>query len=257
MPLPLLAHQAPVLPLKLWRPAAFNGTALVVGSLAPDLEYFVAHIRRVAFGHILIGQIGFCLPITMTVVLLIGHLRLGEVIAARVPSLAWLRGAATDVASEGGLVRALASALAGSFSHLVLDALTHDVIPGWLPQRTYTFAGVSGVTSTVVQLVASVVCAVISLVLLRRIARARAAAAPAPRPGAALLGACAALGVVLALARALPAIRRPHLYFDAGPLYVWGHSAFFVACGFVGGVVLGAVPLALWDRRTGTAEMGA
>jgi membrane-bound metal-dependent hydrolase YbcI (DUF457 family) len=249
VPLPLLAHQAPVLPLKLWRPTAFNGTALVIGSMAPDFEYFVDTIRRVPFGHILRGQFGFCLPITMVLVLGIGHLRLGEVIAARLPGLAWLRDAATDVTTEGGLVRAVASALAGSFSHVVLDLLTHDWIPRLLPQGTFHFLGVTGVTSTVVQLVASVGCAVVTMVLLRRLVRRSAATSPPARPGGAVLGACAALGVVIALARSLPALRQPHAYFDAGPVYVWGQTAFFLACGFVGGVLAGAVPLAVWDRR--------
>lgn len=144
MPLPLLAHQAPVLPLKLWRPTAFNGTALVVGSVAPDFEYFLDRGGRAAsFGHIATAQLLFCLSVTLFVVLLVGHLGLGEVVAARFARLRWLSGAATDVKSAGGLLRAAASALTGSFSHLLLDAVTHDVIPKWFIPWTVHVGGLA------------------------------------------------------------------------------------------------------------------
>jgi len=39
MPATFPAHPAAVLPLKLWRPAWFDGVALAVGSMAPDLAY--------------------------------------------------------------------------------------------------------------------------------------------------------------------------------------------------------------------------
>lgn len=39
MPATFPAHPAAVLPLKLWRPTWFDGVALAVGSMAPDLAY--------------------------------------------------------------------------------------------------------------------------------------------------------------------------------------------------------------------------
>jgi len=42
MPFTFLSHQAPVLPLKIAAPRWFDGTALVLGSMAPDL-FFVTH----------------------------------------------------------------------------------------------------------------------------------------------------------------------------------------------------------------------
>jgi len=253
VPLPLLAHQAPVLPLKLWRPSAFNGTALVIGSLAPDLEYLANRgARAAAFGHTFGAQFYFCLPVTLLVVLLVGHLGLGEVVAARFARLRWLTSAATDVTKDGGLLRACASALCGSFSHLALDALTHDLLPRWLPVRTFHFAHISAVTSTVVQLVASVLGVVVSLWSLRRMSMQNANIAATRRPGAVVLVVFACLGMALGVRQALPALRHPDWYFDAGRLYVWGHTAFFVACGLVAGVLVGAVPLALWDRRAST-----
>lgn len=250
MPLPLLAHQAPVLPLKLWRPTAFNGTALVVGSIAPDFEYFLDRGgRAAAFGHLATAQVLFCLPVTLFVVLLVGHLGLGEVVAARFPRLRWLSGAATDVKTSGGLLRAAASALTGCFSHLFLDAVTHDVIPSWFPAHTFRLGGLTATTPAVVQLVASVVLAIVTLWALWRLSMQSTNVAPVPRRGAAVLLVWAALGVALGVRQSLPALRHPDWYFVAGRLYVWGHTAFFVGCGLVGGVIVGAVPLAIWDRR--------
>lgn len=250
MPLPLLAHQAPILPLKLWRPAAFNGTALVVGSIAPDLEYFAERAARAAvFGHTFRAQFYFCLPVTLLIVLLVGHMDLGKVVAGRFPGLRWLTGAATDVTKDGGLWRAGTSALCGSFSHLALDALTHDLLPRWLPSRVFRVAHLSAATPTVVQLVVSVLGVVVSLWALRRMFMQNATIPDVPRPGRVVLVVSGILGMALAVRRALPALRHPDWYFDAGRLYVWGYTAFFVACGLVAGVLAGAVPLALWDRR--------
>ncbi|MDP4013047.1 MAG: DUF4184 family protein [Candidatus Nanopelagicales bacterium] len=42
MPLTFGSHQAVVLPLKMLKPRWFDGTALVIGSMAPDL-FFLTH----------------------------------------------------------------------------------------------------------------------------------------------------------------------------------------------------------------------
>ena len=250
MPLPLLAHQAPILPLKLWRPAAFNGTALVVGSIAPDLEYLLQRGARAGgFGHTLSSQFLFCLPVTMLVVLLIGHLRLGEVVAARFARLRWLGAAATDVTKDGGLLRAVASALCGSFSHLALDALTHDSAPALLPVRVFHVGHLTASTPTVVQLVASVLGAAVSLWALWRIFVAEYNRCPRASLGRAVARGLRARGHGARRSPGAARLRHPDWYFDAGRLYVWGHTAFFVACGLVAGVLAGAVPLALLDRR--------
>ena len=39
MPWIVPSHQAPVLPLKAWRPAWFSGLGLVLGSVTPDLVF--------------------------------------------------------------------------------------------------------------------------------------------------------------------------------------------------------------------------
>lgn len=253
MPLPILAHQAPILPLKLWRPSAFNGTALVLGSIAPDLEYLrlsASSLGAKGFAHSFVGQFVFCLPVTLSVVLLVGRLDLADVLIARLGArFAWLAGAATDVAREGGFKRACMSALVGSFSHLALDALTHRVLPRWLPGGTFRFAHLVFTTPTIVQLVVSGVCALVSLWLLHRISQRAVATLPTPRPGISLIRLLALIGACVGLLRARPAIQNPGGYFFAAGLYVWGYVAFFVACGVAVGILVAGTILAVKDRR--------
>ena len=42
MPLTLFAHQVPTMGLKIARPKRFDGTALCIGSMVPDLAYAVS-----------------------------------------------------------------------------------------------------------------------------------------------------------------------------------------------------------------------
>ncbi len=248
MPYPLLAHQAPVLPLKAWWPGYFNGTALVVGSLAPDLQNFWMRAAGAdEIGHTFVGQFTFCLPITMAVVLLVGNLDLGAVIAARLGKrFAWLAGAASAVARPGGIERAVMSALVGSFSHLGFDALTHEAIPAG---RLRHFHHVAFTMHSVSQAVASVLGALVALAYLRKISVQNAREAPARRPGAWLLVLGALAGAVLGAKCSMPAIRHPDWYFEAGRVYVWGYAAFLVAAAMGAGALCTAAVLAAIDRR--------
>jgi hypothetical protein len=252
VPFPLLAHQAPILPLKAWRPALFNGTALVVGSMAPDLQNFWNTPTGAAeFGHTLVGQLVFCLPMTMFVVLFVGNLRLGEVLAARLGGrFAWLADAATDIARPGGMLRAVTSALIGSFSHLGLDALTHETVPGWMPHRLYRIDHLVFSAHAITQAVASVIGALLAVWMLRRISLQNTRKPPTPRPGALWLLPFALAGAAFGLLRSLPAIRWPDGYFENGRVYVWGYAVFLVTVGASAGVLAAATLLAWWDHRS-------
>src|SRR6185295_14226025 len=116
MPFTFLAHQAPVLPLKLLRPAHVSGTALVIGSMAPDFEYFIRGQPFSTISHTLVGQVVFCLPLTFLVGWLVRDL-LGPLLGRFRPT--------TPILS----VRYLACALAGSLSHVAWDGFTHG--DGW------------------------------------------------------------------------------------------------------------------------------
>lgn len=232
MPFPLLAHQAPVLPLKLWRPDWFCGTALVMGSIAPDLEYLASSRPHAAgFCHSLAGQFLFCLPVTLAVVAYVHGARLGETVSAR---FGWrlLAKAATDVSGPGGAFKVVVSALCGSFSHLALDVFTHRWVPRYFGGLGSFRRGMFVLSAPgAAQLLLTAVGAILSLWMLRTLVRRAPPAAPARADGRVLLLVSALAGAALGGWRARPAFRDPGMYFEAGHVYVWGYALFHVACG--------------------------
>ena len=137
MPFTFLPHQAAVVPLKMWRPRWFSGTALAIGSMAPDLEYFLRGYPYGEVGHTWLGQLTFCLPLTLVLVWLVTHV-IARPLAANLPELDGfhlrdysLVAAHPDTAARWLLVAA--SALVGSLSHVLWDGFTHEW--GWAARR--------------------------------------------------------------------------------------------------------------------------
>jgi len=133
VPFTFLAHQAPVLPLKLARPSWFSGTALVIGSMAPDFEYFLRGDPTSTLSHTLLGQVVFCLPLSLALVLVVERL-LAPTVPQHLPDLGVLHvrdyGAlAHKRRGLGGWLVVATSALIGSFSHIAWDGFTHG--HGW------------------------------------------------------------------------------------------------------------------------------
>ncbi|MFI9531412.1 DUF4184 family protein [Micromonospora rosaria] len=62
MPLTFPSHPAAIVPLKLSRPRWFDGTALIFGSMAPDLAYVLdgSGLPVGPFSHQLPGLVGWC-----------------------------------------------------------------------------------------------------------------------------------------------------------------------------------------------------
>ncbi len=244
MPFPLLAHQAVVLPLKLRWPAAFSGTALCIGSLAPDLEYLLGD-RGPGLGHTLGGQFAFCLPITVVATWGVSRLV--------VPAFA-SSGSTPSVSAGGVQQTSLAvvcySALVGSASHGLLDGLTHR--DGWGVRIFPHLADDGGVFASRARLlqygisIALSVTAIVLLLLWRRTRHPR----PTWRiPTAAWAGAF--LGGMFGVRQAGDVIRAPILYFVDGTLHAWGYLLFsFVVFGFVGVCVAAGLSLWLGSRRT-------
>src|SRR5205814_3698742 len=106
---------------------ALSGTALVVGSMAPDLHYVLFQTLDPTPSHSLPGQLYYCLPLTLALVFAIN--RTAPVIAAHLPDagplhLRDMRALGAPMNVRAWLIAA-ASALIGSFSHIALDAFTH------------------------------------------------------------------------------------------------------------------------------------
>lgn len=128
MPFTFLSHQAVVLPLKLRAPRAVSGTALVLGSIAPDVEYFLRTYPTGTVGHTWIGQLTFCLPVTLVLYWIVTRI-VARPLAVHLPDGGDLR------LSEYALLReqpagarqwltVATSAIIGSVSHVVLDKLS-------------------------------------------------------------------------------------------------------------------------------------
>jgi Domain of unknown function (DUF4184) len=124
VPITFPTHPAAILPLKLWRPRWFDGVALALGSLTPDLGYLPdgSGLPTWPFSHQPAGLAGWCLPLTLIGCPLVR--RAAPVLAANLPAggpFALRDYGALRVAGHAWWVTVL-SALLGAASHLLLDA---------------------------------------------------------------------------------------------------------------------------------------
>ncbi len=134
MPFTFFAHQTIVIPLKSRWPRWFDGTALCVGSTAPDLAYALNDTAWRIATHTLTRQLTFTLPLAVALTLVWRHViaaPLGGVLPGR----------------TGAEVRALArarrplwltaiGAVLGGLAHVFMDGFTHA--DGWAAKRSST-----------------------------------------------------------------------------------------------------------------------
>jgi len=128
MPFTYFAHQLCVLPLKQAKPRWFDGTALCLGSMAPDFGYALMNTPLAVSSHRFRAQLYWTLPVAWALTWLI-RTQLAAPVGAQLPG------------ALGREVRALArtrhplpvtalSAVIGGVSHVVLDLFTHP--HGWM-----------------------------------------------------------------------------------------------------------------------------
>lgn len=123
MPFPL-AHPAAVLPLRRLCPRYLRFSALIIGSLSPDLGYFSGPMRLEYFSHrFFAGAFGFCVPVGLLVWLLFYFVRphVVKILPARFRWLSRLAGQRPVTAAFSILL----SLLLGAWTHLLLDSITH------------------------------------------------------------------------------------------------------------------------------------
>lgn len=122
------SHLAPVLPLKLWRPRWFDGVALCIGAVAPDVAYLAMGTRvELPDTHTPAALLWWCLPAALGYAWLVR--RSIAPIAAQLPG---------GLRAYGGIARVrhrwwitVTSALIGAATHIIgWDFLTHT--DGWL-----------------------------------------------------------------------------------------------------------------------------
>jgi len=120
-----LAHGAAILPFRRWH---LIPSALLVGSFAPDYEYFIRLGPTGRYGHTVLGALGLTLPVAV-VVLWLFHAYVKVPAARLLP-----QGVQQRLANEVGAFRfggagrfalIVCSILLGIATHLVWDAFTH------------------------------------------------------------------------------------------------------------------------------------
>lgn len=126
MPLTVPSHPVAVVPLKLWRPRWFDGVALVVGAVAPDLAYALHPVR--VHGHAWTAPLWWAAPLALVVVPVAR--RVAGPVARHLPDLGVLR--LRDYGALAGSrhrwwVTASSAAL-GAWSHILWDSVTHATV---------------------------------------------------------------------------------------------------------------------------------
>lgn len=127
MPFTFFAHQVFVLPFKEAKPRWFDGTALCVGSMAPDFAYALMHTPLALSSHRFRAQLYWTVPLAWALTWLIRQ-HLAEPIGAQLPGRLGAQVQALARTRHAGYVTAW-SALLGGLTHIVVDAFTHG--HGW------------------------------------------------------------------------------------------------------------------------------
>jgi hypothetical protein len=128
MPLTLPTHPMAVLPLKVWRPRWFDGVALVVGAVAPDVPYAADGYPLSFRAHAWLAPLWWAVPLAFVCVPLI-RWTAGRV-AAHLPEVGPLHLRDYGVLAlvrHRRWVTAWSAAL-GAYSHILWDSVTHDTI---------------------------------------------------------------------------------------------------------------------------------
>jgi hypothetical protein len=217
MPATIPAHPAAVLPLKLIRPRRFDGVALVVGAMAPDIPHAFAGLGVWIPSHTWHSLFWFNVPVTLAIAALVR--RAAPHVAANLPAGGPLAlrdyGVLASVRHPLG-VTAL-SALIGALSHQLWDTVTHPyilMVHPFLGGETYLPAmhrtAVAGLPWwRVIQILSEIVGAAVTAAVAVHIGRKRLLVAwHGPAPGIArratlfwlVAGGVATVGVAVAVA---------------------------------------------------------
>lgn len=187
MPLTYLSHQAAVLPLKMWRPAWFDGTALMFGSMAPDWAYVFNGSRIHINAHRWPAAAWFAVPAAVLVTLVVRRLE-PRLIAALPVAPRWLRDLARRRPAPQSFAVLVACAALGVLTHIVWDMFTHNFRWGaqhiaWL-REPVTIGGDTMSHAQLLQQISTVGGAIVTVLLLAVAGHRRSALSwrPQPRP---------------------------------------------------------------------------
>jgi hypothetical protein len=127
------AHPAAILPLRRSCPAPLDFSALVIGSMVPDLGYYL-YSNLARFAHSCLGSILVCIPAGLALWIMFHLLRKPFCFVLPQPHRGALAAfAATPLSLRPrALIAAGVSVLLGSWTHIVWDSFTHNT---WLVKR--------------------------------------------------------------------------------------------------------------------------
>jgi hypothetical protein len=126
VPFTFVSHQAPAVALKVLRPNQFDGTALVLGSMAPDFAYALAGTTFAFNAHTPLGLVLFCVPLTIVLCAVV-RARIAVVAFAQLPNTPLrLHDYRVLACRRPALVITTFSGLVGAASHALWDTFTHD-----------------------------------------------------------------------------------------------------------------------------------
>lgn len=139
------AHPLYAAPLKLAKPGLFSITGLTLGSMSPDFEYFIALEPYQTIGHSMLGLLLQALPLSILFAFLF-HGVVKHPLADHLPTVFGLDRRARRLVQlfpwklKGvrGWAVFLLSVVIGYYSHVLLDAFTHQhglVVTRWAHLR--------------------------------------------------------------------------------------------------------------------------
>jgi membrane-bound metal-dependent hydrolase YbcI (DUF457 family) len=124
-----VAHAAVAPPLARLSGGRLPASALVIGAMAPDLEYLVFLQTRRTVGHSLLGLLAFCVPVSL-LLLLVWHRVVKGPLARLLPRRWGHLAPALDrpfaFGSWSARAGVVAAVLVGAASHVAWDAFTHS-----------------------------------------------------------------------------------------------------------------------------------
>jgi hypothetical protein len=137
------AHPMAVLPLVRWR-RGLDATCLVIGSMAPDVEYFIRGRPFQTISHSLLGMVTWSLPVTLILAAVLHAIVKWPMLAIAPVAVARRAVAAVGAPwparwSAAALASCAVSAVLGGASHLAWDNITHTY--GWLPTHVRALWG--------------------------------------------------------------------------------------------------------------------
>ncbi len=135
------AHPAIVLPFNSISKRFISLTALVIGSITPDFEYFLRMRVSSIYSHTIWGLLYFDLPVGLALYWLY-QTKVRDILIERLPSFLrkrfWnYRNLSENSISQGRVIIIVLCVLTGAASHLLWDSFTHE--SGWMVNH---FSGV-------------------------------------------------------------------------------------------------------------------